>query len=62
MTTDITGYTMTEADIEVTLAHLRRTQNPDATREEAIAFLEDHKLLAHQLAHKIVELEKDKTD
>ncbi len=62
MTTSNTGYTLSEADIEVTLAHLRRTQNPNATREEAIAFLEDHKSLAHQLAHQIVDLEKDKTD
>ena len=62
MTTNTTGYTMTEADIEVTLAHLRQTQNPDVTREEAIAYLEEHKALAHLLAHKIVKLEQGETD
>lgn len=61
MTTNNTGYTMTEADIEVTLDHLRRTQNPDVTREEAIAYLEEHKALAHLLAHKIVKLEQGET-
>ncbi len=62
MTNTTVGYTITEADIEATLKHLRSTENPEATREDAIAYLEEHKSLAHQMAHKIVKLEQGETD
>jgi len=62
MTNTTAGYTLTEADIETTLKHLQSTENPDATREDAIAYLEEHKSLAHQMAHKIVELERGDAD
>ena len=62
MTNTTVGYTITEADIETTLKHLQSTENPDATREDAIAYLEEHKSLAHQMAHKIVDMEKGKAD
>jgi hypothetical protein len=53
-----TGYQMTEEDILATINYLRLTKNPDATREDAIEFLEYHQSLAHLGAHKIVEDEK----
>lgn len=62
MTDTPIGYTITEADIETTLKHLQSTENPEATREDAIAYLEEHHSLAHQMAHKIVELEQGETD
>lgn len=39
MTTNTTGYSMTEVDIEATLKYLRSTENLEATREDAIAYL-----------------------
>lgn len=62
MTNTTVGYTITEADIETTLKHLQSTENPEATREDAIAYLEEHQSLAHQMAHKIVEMEQEKAD
>lgn len=62
MTNTTVGYTITEADIEATLKHLQNTENPEATREDAIAYLEEHKSLAHQMAHKIVEIEQGEAD
>lgn len=52
------GYKMTEEDIEATIRYLIAKGNPDATREDAIAFLEEHKSIAHLAAHEIVEEEK----
>lgn len=62
MTNTTVGYTITESDIEATLKHLRSTENTEATREDAIAYLEEHKSLAHQMAHKIVEMEQGEAD
>lgn len=49
------GYQLTEKDIETTLKHLRLNEDENATREDAIQYLEEHKSLAHLAAHKIVE-------
>lgn len=52
------GYQITEEDIQATIKYLQANGQPDATREDAIAFLEEHKSLAHLAAHEIVEEEK----
>jgi hypothetical protein len=52
------GYQITEKDIESTLKYLRLNEDENATREDAIQYLEEHKSLAHLAAHKIVEDEK----
>ena len=53
-----TGYQMSEQDIVATIKYLQATEDKDATREDAIEFLEQHKSMAHIAAHKIVEQEK----
>jgi len=53
-----TGYQMSEQDIQATIKYLQATEDKDATREDAIEFLEQHKSMAHIAAHKIVENEK----
>ena len=53
------GYKITEKDIEGTLHFLRTNKNKEATREDAIAYLEDHQPLAHMVAHKVVENENE---
>ncbi|MCA9372700.1 hypothetical protein KC921_01210 [Candidatus Woesebacteria bacterium] len=60
--TNSTGYTISEQDIATTLQYLKETTNPEATREDAIVYLEEHKSLAHRLAHEIVEVEQGETD
>ena len=52
------GYQLTEKDIETTLKYLRLNEDENATREDAVHYLEEHKSLAHLAAHKIVEDEK----
>jgi len=52
------GYKITEKDIEATLKHLRLNEDENATRGDAIQYLEEHKSFAHLAAHKIVEDEK----
>jgi len=52
------GYKITEKDIEATIQYLKVNGQPDATRDDAVAFLEEHKSLAHLTAHEIVEAEK----
>jgi hypothetical protein len=52
------GYQITEKDIETALKYLRLNEDENATREDAIQYLEEHKSLAHLAAHKIVEDEK----
>ncbi|MEX0895900.1 MAG: hypothetical protein WDZ94_03090 [Patescibacteria group bacterium] len=54
-----TGYTITEQDIETTLKYLCSTVDESSSREDAIAFLEEHKSMAHVAAHKIVEDENE---
>lgn len=50
-------FKITEKDIEATINYLKVIRNIDATREDAIDFLEQHKPMAHMVAHKIVEYE-----
>ena len=52
------GYEVSEEDIETTLSYLKTTGKADATREDAIKYLEEKQALAHMAAHKIVEDEK----
>lgn len=52
------GYEITEKDIEATLRYLKTNVDENATREDAVQYLEEHKSLAHLAAHKIVEDEK----
>jgi len=52
------GYEVSEEDIETTLGYLKTTGKADATREDAIKYLEEKQALAHMAAHKIVEDEK----
>lgn len=59
MTKKFTGYEINEKDIEATLRYLITEKGmKNATREDAISFLEEHQDLAHLMAHKIVEDEK----
>lgn len=53
------GYEMTEEDIVKALNHLRlNLGKPNATRDDAIAYLQEKHADAHMAAHKIVEDEK----
>ncbi len=52
------GYQMSEQDVVATIKYLQATEDKDATREDAIEFLDQHKSMAHIAAHKIVEQEK----
>jgi hypothetical protein len=54
------GYEITEPDIEKTLNYLKTTIDKKATREDAIEYLREHQSMAHVVAHKIVEDEKNK--
>ncbi len=58
MKKNTTGYKMSEQDILATIKYLQATEDKDATREDAIEFLEQHKSMAHIVAHKIVDQEK----
>jgi len=49
------GSQMTEDDIEATLRYLKTNEDKNATREDAIKYLQEHQSLAHLAAHKIVE-------
>jgi len=60
MKKNTTDFQITDKDIETTITYLRVVEKKDATREEAIEFLEQHKPMAHMVAHKIVEYEKKK--
>lgn len=59
MTKKFQGYEITEEDIEKTLQYLRTNENKDATREDAIAYLEEKHAQAHVIAHKVVEDEQE---
>lgn len=52
------GYQLNKKDIEITLKYLRLHEDKNATREDAVKYLEEHQSLAHLAAHKIVEDEK----
>jgi len=52
------GYEISEQDIEKTLNYLRKTVDDNATREDAIVYLQEYRSLAHIAAHKIVEDEE----
>lgn len=58
MTKKFQGYEITEEDIEKTVQYLKTNVNKDATREDAIKFLQEKHDMAHLAAHKIVEDEK----
>ncbi len=49
------GYNITEEDIKATLRYLKTNVDENATREDAVQYLEEHKSLAHIAAHKIVD-------
>lgn len=53
------GYEMTEEDINSALRYLiYEKKHKDATREDAIKYLEEKHALAHMAAHKLVEDEQ----
>ncbi|NCQ54733.1 hypothetical protein GW797_00625 [Candidatus Parcubacteria bacterium] len=52
------GYEISEQDIEKTLNYLRKTVDENATRDDAIAYLQEHQSMAHIVAHEIVEDEE----
>ncbi len=59
MTKKYVGFEITEKKIDTALRYLRYEKGEkDATREDAIALLEDFNALAHMVAHKVVEDEK----
>lgn len=49
------GYKMTEEDIEATVRYLRTHGEPNATRDDAIEYLNGMQATLHLAAHKIVE-------
>ena len=59
MTKKFEGYEITEEDIQKVLNSMRE-ENPEASREDAIQFLEGAKATMHLAAHKIVNEEKAK--
>ncbi len=60
MTKKFAGYEITNKDIETTLKYLQTHGQPNATKEDAIIYLEEKQATAHVVAHKLVEDEKDK--
>ncbi len=52
------GYEITEADIVTALNYLKSNVNKNASREEAITYLEEKHAISHMAAHKIVEDER----
>lgn len=59
MTNKFPGYEITQQDIETALQYLRTNENKNATREDAVSYLEEKHAQAHIAAHKIVEDEKN---
>lgn len=59
MTDKPVRYQMTEEDIAVALKYLQTNENLEATREDAIAYLENLQAMSHLAAHKIVDDEMD---
>ena len=59
MTRKYISFKITEKGIDSALRYLRYEKGEkDATKEDAIALLEDFNALAHIMAHKLVEDEK----
>lgn len=58
MTKKFQGYELTEKDIAGTLKYLQTHGRPNATKEDAVIYLEEKQTTAHVLAHKLVEDEK----
>ncbi len=58
MTKKNIGYQINEKDIESALNHLKLNENPEATRDDAIQYLEEHHVMAHVAAHRIVEVQQ----
>ncbi len=52
------GYEINEKDIGATIRFLKSEGKSDATREDAIKYLEEKHAVAHIAAHKIVEDEQ----
>lgn len=60
MTKSKQSFKITEKEIDSALRYLKYEKGETkATREDAIALLEDYKALAHMLAHEIVSQEED---
>jgi hypothetical protein len=59
MTKKYIEFEITEKEIDSVLRYLQLEKGEkDATREDAIALLEDFNALAHMMAHKVVDDEK----
>jgi len=55
MTKKYAGFEITKKEIDSTLRYLKHQKGKkDATREDAVALLEDFNALAHMMAHKLV--------
>lgn len=55
MTKNFMGYEITEQNVESALRYLKTHGKENATRDEALSFLEDTLTVSHLSAHKIVE-------
>lgn len=54
------GFEITEKEIDSALRYLRHEKGEkDATRDDAVTLLEDFNALAHMMAHKVLEDEKN---
>ena len=58
MTKKFQGYEMIEKDIAGTLKYLQTHGRPNATKEDAVIYLEEKQTTAHVVAHKLVADEK----
>lgn len=59
MSNTFPGYEMSEKDIETTLRFLQTSGSKNATRQDAVKYLELKHSIAHAAAHKIVEDEQN---
>ena len=54
------GFEITEKEIDSAVRYLRHEKGEkDATRDDAVTLLEDFNALAHMMAHKVLEDEKN---
>lgn len=58
MSNTFPGYEISEKDIETTLHFLQTNGSKNATRQDAVKYLELKHSIAHAAAHKIVEDEQ----
>ena len=58
MSNTFPGYEISEKDIETTLRFLQTNGSKNATRQDAVKYLELKHSIAHAAAHKIVEDEQ----